>query len=618
MRARDAGMRDATARGAAARDATAGHGAGVAALPGRTPASVRQEGVLPCPCPPRRPGRPGPPGGPGPLGRVLARAAAITALLTAAGSLCGLLRDQTLAHLFGAGRDSDAFLVAWTVPETAATLLIEDAMALLLIPAFSQALSARAEAADGARALPGDGPDPVRALLTATFPRLFGALACGSALLALGAPLLVRLLAPGLAAPAPAVACTRLTALTVLTFGTAGYLSAALRAHRSFAAPAAIYVAYNLGIIGTTLALHSAWGVRAAAAGVALGGVLMVLVQLPAFVRQLPGRERRRHTPPPPNPPPAPSPEGGEGEGAGESSRPPLPHSPLPHSPLLGLPLLAPVVCFALGRQSQVLVERFLGSSLPAGAISHLNYAQKVAQLPMVLSLMICTVTFPVVARAVADGETATAGHRLERDLTLAGLVVLLGGAYVIACAPQIIEILFQRGAFTAADTAATASVLRVYALGLLGHSLVGALIRPFFAAARPTWYPAAAMATGLLITVVTGVCAVRWWGVHGIVAANAAGITATALLLLRGLGTRVLALDVRRVAAGLGRLVLAAAVAAAAGGPLAALSASPLPGAAAGALLVPAVFAGTALAVRAPEVRQLLLAVKGKLAHVH
>ncbi|MEW2436227.1 lipid II flippase MurJ [Streptomyces caniferus] len=590
---------------------------GAGALPDLGPAAVRRE------CAPDCPGRPGTPGTPAPPGRFLARAAAVTALLTAAGSLCGLLRDQMLAQLFGAGRDTDAFLVAWTVPETAATLLIEDAMALLLIPAFGHALAARAAASDEARTWPADARDPVRALLAATLPRLLGALACGSALLALGAPVVVRLLAPGLPDPAPAVACTRLTALTVLTFGTAGYLGAALRAHRSFAAPAAIYVAYNAGILGTTLALHSAWGVRAAAAGVAFGGVLMVLVQLPACVRQLPLHVRQLPT--------------GVRQLPGRVRRLPgrdgrlrraiRPRTSRP--PLLGLALLAPVVCFTLSRQSQVLVERFLGSSLPAGALSHLNYAQKVAQLPMVLSLMLCTVTFPVVARAVADGETARAGRRVERDLTLAGLVVLLGGAYVGACAPQIVALLFQRGAFTAADTAATASVLRVYALGLLGHSLVGALIRPFFAAARPTWYPAAAMTGGLLITVVAGAYAVRWWGAHGIVAANAAGITVTALLLLHGLGARVPALDVRRVAAGLGRLVLAAAVAAAVGGPLAATVAAPLPGAAAGALLVPAVFAGTALAVRAPEARQLLLAVrtfevrrmllavKGKLAHV-
>lgn len=87
---------------------------------------------------------PVPPQGPPRLGKVLARAAAITAALTVAGSVLGLVRDQSIAHLFGAGSDSDAFLISWTVPEMASTLLIEDAMALVLVPAFSHALARRA------------------------------------------------------------------------------------------------------------------------------------------------------------------------------------------------------------------------------------------------------------------------------------------------------------------------------------------------------------------------------------------------------------------------------------------------------------------------------------------
>ncbi|NEC38787.1 lipid II flippase MurJ, partial [Streptomyces rubrogriseus] len=118
-------------------------------------------------------------------------------------------------------------------------------------------------------------------------------------------------------------------------------------------------------------------------------------------------------------------------------------------------------------------------------AISHLNYAQKVAQIPMTLSLMLCTVTFPVVARALADGDTERARDRVERDVALAAAVVLLGAAVVVACAPQIVQLLFQRGAFTAADTAATAGVMRVYALGLLGQTVVGALARSYFSAGR-------------------------------------------------------------------------------------------------------------------------------------
>ncbi|WP_314171369.1 lipid II flippase MurJ [Streptomyces winkii] len=593
------------------------------------------------------------------LGRFLARAAVITAALTAAGAFCGLLRDQAIASFFGADADTDAFLVAWTVPELAATLLIEDAMALILVPAFSLALSRRS--AGGSRTEDGgapaqhgaDGPDPVRAVVRRTLPRLLLGLSAIAALMMLSAPLLVEALAPGLRDARTAVDCMRLTSLTVVTFGLAGYFSAALRAHRRFVAPASIYVAYNVAIIGVMVTAHAAWGVRAAAVGVAAGGALMVLVQLPSFIRQLP-RERRGRgartggkpavkeavrapgVAPVPSyaadAQPVPDARSAPASAAPAASAPaPAPvasatSAPVP-SPgraaysgrvaLLGFGMLAPVVTFAVSRQAQVLFERYLAAPLPAGAISHLNYAQKVAQMPMVLSLMVCTVTFPVVARAMADGDKERARLRVERDLALVGIVVLLGAAYVTACAPQLIQLLFQRGAFDAHDTADTASVMRVYSCGLLGHSLVGALVRPFFSGTRPTWYPAAAMAVGLLVTVVAGVLAVHRWGVHGIAAANAAGILTAALLLMHGLGARVVAIDVRRVAAGLARLLLAAAVAAAAAWGAALRVADPLAGAAVGGVTVLVVFASVAHLVRAPEVSQLFATVKRRFAHV-
>ncbi|PWI09670.1 murein biosynthesis protein MurJ [Streptomyces sp. NWU339] len=498
--------------------------------------------------------------------KFLARATLVTAALSIGGSLLGLVRDQSLARLFGAGSDTDAFLVAWTVPELAATLLIEDGLAIALIPAFSMALARRA------RGVPGD---PVRELVAATLPRLCLAFAAVAALVAGTAPFLVEVLAPGLPDPRLAVDCTRLTAISLLAFGLAGYCSAALRAHRRFFAPGAIYIAYNTGIIAAMFLLGGEWGVRAAAVGVAVGGCLMVAVQLPSLWRQLASR--------------APTVGGTQ---AGGEERP------------VRLALIAAVLLFALCRQSQVLVERFLASSLPAGAISHLNYAQKVAQIPMTLSLMVCTVTFPVVARALADGDTERARDRVERDLVLSSCVVLLGMCAVIACAPQMIELLFQRGAFTASDTAATSDVMRVYALGLLGQTLVGTLIRSYFSAGRPSWYPLAAMGVGIAATSLIGAVAVRPWGVAGIAAANAVGITVTAALMLAGLrtarrgGAGGVRLRVRQVLAELSRPVLASAGATVAGAFAASRADSPLTGLAAGCLTVTAVFVALSLAL--------------------
>ncbi|WP_338698112.1 lipid II flippase MurJ [Streptomyces sp. Q6] len=491
----------------------------------------------------------------------LVRAALLTASLSAAGSLLGLGRDQALAHLFGAGSETDAFLVAWTVPEVASTLLIEDGLAFMLVPAFSAAIAAR-----GASAASGQGhQDPVRALVATSLPRLALAFVACAVLLMISAPHLVALLAPGLPDPQLAVDCTRLTATCVLTFGLTGYCSAALRAHSSYLAPAAIYVAYNTGIIVTLLLLADRWGVRAAAAGVAVGGCLMVLVQAPSL------RRRLRSTAP------AARVDGGEAKASKKQS--------------MNMALIATVLLFALCRQSQVFIERFLASSLPSGAISHLNYAQKVAQLPMVLSLMLCTVTFPVVAKALARGDTERARDRVERDVALAACIVLSGAAVVFACAPQIVHLLFQRGAFTYEDTAATADIMRVYSLGLLGHCLVGALVRSYFSAGRPTWYPVASMAAGMTLTAGAGTWAVHAWGVGGIAAANALGITFTAVLLLTAMDKRSVPVRIPVVLLELGKTLLAAVAATAAGMACAARVAQPLGSLAVGCLAIGAVF---------------------------
>ncbi|MGW3461670.1 murein biosynthesis integral membrane protein MurJ [Streptomyces olivaceoviridis] len=516
-----------------------------------------------------------------PTRRFLAQATLVTASLSMAAALLGLVRDQSLARLFGAGRDTDAFLVAWTVPEFAATLLIEDGLAFALIPAFSMALARRAQGAPG---------DPVRSLVAGTLPRLALGFTAIGALLAVAAPQFVAVLAPGLPDPALAVDCTRLTATCVLSFGLAGYSSAALRAHRRFLAPAAIYLAYNTGIITAMYALGDRWGVRSAAFGVAAGGCLMVLVQFPPLVRQL-GRHRA----------------GGTHAGAPAVAQP------------LAVPLLATVLLFALCRQSQVLIERFLASELPAGAISHLNYAQKVAQIPMTLSMMLCTVTFPVVARALADGDTERARDRVERDLALAGCLVLLGTAAVVACAPQLIGLLFQRGAFTAQDTAATAGVMRVYALGLLGQTLTGVLVRSYFSAGRAAWYPVAAMAAGIIATTWTGAWTLGPWGVTGIAAANATGITLTAVLLLAGMRRGSVPIRTGPVLRELSRPLRAAAVATVAGGFVGSIPAGPLAGLAAGGATVTVVFVllGWALGAQgfAPALRSVRTLTR-KLAH--
>ncbi|TYK50957.1 lipid II flippase MurJ [Actinomadura decatromicini] len=477
------------------------------------------------------------------------RAAALSGALITAGNGLGFVRDLTMAHLFGASGRTDAFLVAWTIPETVTPLLIEDAMALLMIPVMTRLLAR------------GEGPRP---LVASTLPRLVAGLSAVTVTLIVGAPLVMRLLAPGLTEFGPGVQCVRLTAVTVVTLGIAGFMSATLRAHHRFGPPAAIYIVNNIGILLLIAALSGTIGVTSAAVGIAFGSVLMVAVQAPAFVRCLRAPDRL---------PPA-VPRSGDLETR------------------LGLAAVAPIVVYTVTRQAQVFVERFLGSELAAGSISHLNYAQKVAQVPMVISLLVVTVTFPKLARASAEGNVREVARRIQRDLAIASAMVLAATAFLVAFAPTVTRVLFEHGEFTAADTRGTASIMRVYALGLWGQTAVGLAARAFFAGRRPTWRPAAVLLLGLAATAAIGAAFAASFGTLALAAGNAAGITLAAVLLLFGLRARVAPISLRRVAADVSRLALAAAGACAAGLAVAATVPAGIVQLAAGGLVTTAVFA--------------------------
>jgi putative peptidoglycan lipid II flippase len=274
------------------------------------------------------------------------------------------------------------------------------------------------------------------------------------------------------------------------------------------------------------------------------------------------------------------------------------------------------VAVYTLSRQAQVFVERFLGSHLEPGTISHLNYAQKVAQLPMLVALLVCTVTFPTLARSVAARQKDEARRRLETDLRTVTALIFVATAFLVVFAPDIIGLLLEHGEFTAADTAATAAIMRVYAFGLFGHAMVGVLCRPFFTGERPSWYPAAAMGVGLATNAVLAAVAVPHFGGPAIAAANGAGITVTAGLLLIGVRRRVIEVSLPALGGAAARLGLAAAGAAAAGVAIRRITAG-LPDVVVvgtGGVVLLVAFVGLAHVLGVREVGQVFTGIAGKL----
>ena len=452
--------------------------------------------------------------------RLLLRGTVITTAAVGLGTVLGLARDLLIAGLYGANGQTDAFLVAWTLPETAVPLLIDGAMTLLMVPIFSRALRER----DERRTAPGVPGDPVAAAVAATLPQLTVALVVVAALVAATARWLVTALAPGLADPTLGVAAMRTIAVSVVFVGVAGYLVAALRSHLVYGPPAMITVAMNVGIIGVMVVGSRQLGVLAAVFGAVLGSALMVAVQAPAFLRRV-GLPRRAI------------------RGGG-----------------VALGAFVPIAAYILARQGQVFVERFVASWLAPGTISHLNYVQKIAQVPATLALTLAVVTFPQLARQVVAGRAREAHRRTVLDVQIIGAIVLAATAYLAAFAPEVVGVLFERGAFTAADTAATASMLRIYVWGLLGQALLDIVCRSLFSE-RATRVPAVAMVLGVLATAVLAVLGAPVWGAAAIAAANAIGITATAAVVI--CSRRSMVIPARAVGLAVARLLPATALAA-------------------------------------------------------
>jgi putative peptidoglycan lipid II flippase len=486
---------------------------------------------------------------------------ALVGALVLAGNLLGFVRDLLLAALFGASAKTDAFLVAWTIPETTTTLLLEGAMVYVFVPLLTSELKARGHAGELVR----------RSLLPLT-----AVLAALAIVTAAAAPLVAKLAAPGLASGTLAVTSLRWASATILFIGVAGYLCAVLRAHDKFVVPALVYVAYNVGIVATIVVLHRHVGVVSAAIGLAIGSALMVVLQLPAFVRTVRVQSMSWR---------------------------------LDRRLMADLSAFVPIGLFFAFRQSQVYVERFLGSFLAPGSISHLNYSMKTAQVPATVVLGLAIVSFPMFARLAVAGDHDGMRTWLDRTMRLVIALVLPAIAALAVFAPAIIGTLYGHGAFNAHDVAATASVMRIYCLGLIGQVAVSVAVLAFFAARTKLWVPVRAAVAGLVVDAVVGMVLLDSWGARGLALGNVVGILTMGALLVAGIDRHVVDIRITTIVNGVFRLSFIAVLSA-----LGALAALRVFGfgtsSAAAAVLGPALTAlcylAVAYATRADEIEPL------------
>lgn len=373
------------------------------------------------------------------------RSVATVGAWTMASRILGFARDMLIAAKLGAGPLSDAFFVALRLPNLFRQLFGEGAFNAAFLPAFSGTYAA-------------EGPAKARALANA-MAGLMTLVLSGIVLLGIVfMPQLLFVLAPGFVGEALrfplAVELTRITFPYLLFICLAALVSGVLNGMDRFAAAAAAPVLFNLVTMAALIGLtpfvatpaHAlAWGV--AASGVLQLGMLLVAARVAGMAIN------------------------------------PLSMPRLTPEVLAVLRRMAPGLVGAGVTQLNLAIGIIIASLLPAGAVSYLYYADRISQLPLgVIGAAVGTALLPLLARQLRTGQKLSAHRSQNRAIELSLAFALPAALAMAVVAEPIIQTLFERGAFGAEATAATALALIAYAAGLPAFVLVKALTPGFFA----------------------------------------------------------------------------------------------------------------------------------------
>ena len=374
----------------------------------------------------------------------LLRSVATVGSYTLLSRVMGFVRDILTAALLGAGPVADAFFVAQRLPNLFRSLFAEGAFSAAFVPLFAGTMAEHGK--EAARAF---AEDALAVLLVA----LLAFVLVGEILM----PLVMRVIAPGFAGDpakfALAVALARITFPYLLFIALVALQGGVLNSVDRFAAAAATPTLLNLFLIAALLMMRRfGWhDGRALAWAVTAAGLAQFLWLMFSCAR------------------------------VGLALRLPWPR--LTPQVRRTLAIMGPAAVGAGVTQVNLLISTALASFLPGGSVSYLYYADRLNQLPLgVVGIAVGTAILPPLSRQLRLGDHAGAVATQNRGLELALLLTLPAAVALAVLAQPIFIVLFQRGAFTPADTAATAAALAAYALGLPAFVLVKVLAPAFFA----------------------------------------------------------------------------------------------------------------------------------------
>nr|WP_321461739.1 murein biosynthesis integral membrane protein MurJ [uncultured Cohaesibacter sp.] len=391
---------------------------------------------------------------------------ATVGVATLASRALGFIRDIMIAANLGSGPVADAFIVAFRLPNLFRRLFAEGAFNSAFVPIFAASL--QDEGVKGARRTAED-----------ILAGLLFVLLIFTALAELAMPLLIYVLAPGFSEDPSkfelSVLLTRITFPYLLYMSVIAFLSGILNSLGRFAAAAFAPVLLNVVLIGTLVIILALGAGQSEQAGHLLSwGVFVAgFVQLVSLIWSL----RKARFP--------------------ISLRRPTFSEPVRKLLKLGIPgLIAGGVT-----QINITVGTII-ASYQAGAVSYLYYADRIYQLPLgVVGVAIGVVLLPDLSKRVKAGDENSVSHAQNRAMEFAMFLTLPAAVALAVIPAPIIEVLFQRGQFTANDTHMTAIALCAYAIGLPAFVL-NKVLSPGFFARHDTKTPMLFAAVGMVINV--------------------------------------------------------------------------------------------------------------------
>ena len=434
----------------------------------------------------------------------LLRAASTISLFTLASRITGLMRDVVISSVFGAGASFDAFNVAFRIPNLLRRLFGEGAFSQAFVP-----MLARTRAAEGDEA--------TKRLIDAVATVLAVALVLTCVVGIVAAPLVVWLMASGLERFDEGVVLTRLMFPYIGFISLVSLSAGILNTWRRFAVPAATPVLLNVAMIGAVWWLEPVFArvgierIYALAAGVLLGGVFQLALQIPSLRRLglLPRVALGV-------------------QGVVAAWRHPGVRTIL-HQ-------MAPALLGVSVAQLSILINTQIASHLGVGAVSWLFYADRLMEFPTaLLGVALGAVLIPQLAAAQGRGDAAGYSGMLDWGLRLALVLSLPCAAALLVFPEAMVATLFQRGKFDALAAAKTAIALRGYGVGLIG--LIGVkILAPGFYARQDLRTPVTIAIIVLVLTQAMNAIFVPLFGHAGLALSVSLGATINAVWLFVGL----------------------------------------------------------------------------------